>query len=75
MNGDVMFGPFGKMGSFESLYWPGGGPSFCREQNYVTEHFHQVNLVFLRDNKKKTTVRSKKAQLAVCKDTRGQRTS
>jgi len=56
-----MFGPFGKMGSFESLYWPGGGPSFCREQNYVTEHFHQVNLVFLRDDKKKTTARSKKA--------------
>ena len=27
LNGDVTFGPFGKIGSFESLYCPGGGPS------------------------------------------------
>ena len=32
LNGDVTFGPFGKMESFESLYCPGGGPSLWKNK-------------------------------------------
>lgn len=44
LNGDVTFGPFGKIESFESLYCPGGGPSLWKNKIINKEkHFEPLS--------------------------------
>lgn len=56
LNGEVTFGPFGKIGSLESLYSPGGGPSLCGDKKQ-TQNNYAINI---NNHKRSSSLWSKK---------------